>query len=65
MSGPEPPEKVGQPRKIDTVEEPCFGCGVVQEMEVWAQDYDGMRESHYPKGECPVCGNDHQANTPW
>lgn len=57
--------KAGEPYKVDTVEEPCYSCGVVQEMEVWEQRYDNHPKSVFTKGECPVCGNDHEKNGPW
>lgn len=64
----ESPTRVGEPYKIDTVEEPCQGCGVVQEMDVYRQEMeynDDIREWDNTRGECPVCGNDHAANPPW
>jgi len=57
--------KIGEPQYEETIEEPCHGCGVVQEMEVWTQQYENHPDSHITHGECPVCGNDHQANPPW
>jgi len=62
---PEPPEERGEPYTDDTVEEPCYNCGVVQEMTIMKQEYTNHPDTHYPKGECPVCGNDHTENPPW
>jgi len=59
------PTKVGGPQAIDTVEEACHGCGVVQEMTVREQRYEDNPPAQYATGECPVCGNDHAANPPW
>jgi len=59
------PTKVGGPQTIDTVEEACYGCGVVQEMTVKQQRYEDNPPAQYATGECPVCGNDHAANPPW
>lgn len=61
----EMPERSGEPYLVDTVEEPCYGCGVVQEMEIKAQEYVQNVTQHYAAGECPVCGNDHTENEPW
>jgi len=59
------PEKIGSPAEDDTIKESCYGCGVVQEMTVYVQRYEDNPPQHFVKGDCPVCGNDHQMNPPW
>ena len=61
----EQPTPDGEPVYLETVEEPCWDCDVVQEMDMMRQAYESHPDQHYPKGECPVCGNDHAANPPW
>ncbi|MFB6197985.1 MAG: hypothetical protein ABEI52_06925 [Halobacteriaceae archaeon] len=65
MAEQQSPTKIGEPQKDDTIEEACYGCGVVQEMAIYVQRYEDHPPSHFPKGECPVCGNDHSSNPPW
>lgn len=59
------PTKMGEPQTVDTVEEACYGCGVVQEMTIKQQWYENHPPDQYADGECPVCGNDHAVNPPW
>jgi len=61
----EQPTPSGEARFIETIEEACWDCGVVQEMDMMEQTYQNHPDSTYPRGECPVCGNDHSANPPW
>lgn len=63
MSDPKTPEKIGEPAKIDTVNESCNGCGVVQEMDVYKQRYENNPPSTFTDNECPVCGE--ITNMPW
>jgi|GEM_PF-5938260 len=56
-------EKMGAPSKVDTVEEPCPNCGVVQQMDVMEQLYDGAPTAYYVDRHCPVCGN--HIEDPW
>lgn len=57
------PEPIGEPVKVDTTEEPCPNCGVVQRMDVYEQQYDGMPDPYFTDTDCPVCG--HHIDMPW
>jgi len=46
--------KVGEPQAIDTIEEACYDCGVVQQMTVKRQRYEDSPMAQYASGECPV-----------
>jgi predicted RNA-binding Zn-ribbon protein involved in translation (DUF1610 family) len=47
---------IGEPSRINTTETPCPDCGVVQEVEVWSQDFENSVAAHYVDRECPICG---------